>query len=199
MKYLVEYFDWKKLNENSNGALSTNLLIPIVKKMGETADHRLNPEAAAAYNAMVEAAEKAGIRWKILQSYRALGSESEGCSKGFTQWCAWKKYKSGKGNLAARPGTSNHGWGSAVDITVKKGDSAWNWLNAAPSAELAALKSGAKTNAEVFGFTTLARNIEPWHWEHKESAKKLRNGQTLTPVNTLNVGIISNQLINSLK
>lgn len=28
----------------------------------------------------------------------------------------WNLYQSGKGNLAARPGTSNHGWGNAVDL-----------------------------------------------------------------------------------
>jgi hypothetical protein len=28
----------------------------------------------------------------------------------------WNLYISGQGNLAARPGTSNHGWGTAVDL-----------------------------------------------------------------------------------
>lgn len=28
----------------------------------------------------------------------------------------WNLFQSGKGNLAARPGTSNHGWGHAVDL-----------------------------------------------------------------------------------
>lgn len=28
----------------------------------------------------------------------------------------WKLYRSGRGNLAAQPGTSNHGWGLAVDV-----------------------------------------------------------------------------------
>ena len=28
----------------------------------------------------------------------------------------WDLYQAGKGNLAARPGTSNHGWGNAVDL-----------------------------------------------------------------------------------
>ena len=30
----------------------------------------------------------------------------------------WQLYQSGKGNLAARPGTSNHGWGHAVDLAA---------------------------------------------------------------------------------
>ena len=28
----------------------------------------------------------------------------------------WDLYQSGRGNLAARPGTSNHGWGNAIDL-----------------------------------------------------------------------------------
>ena len=30
----------------------------------------------------------------------------------------WNLYTSGRGNLAARPGTSNHGWGRAVDLAA---------------------------------------------------------------------------------
>ena len=30
----------------------------------------------------------------------------------------WNLYRSGRGNLAARPGTSNHGWGRAVDLAA---------------------------------------------------------------------------------
>lgn len=32
------------------------------------------------------------------------------------QWYFWRLYISGRGNLAAYPGTSNHGWGIAVDL-----------------------------------------------------------------------------------
>jgi len=32
------------------------------------------------------------------------------------QWDLYNLYKSGRGNLAAYPGTSNHGWGLAVDL-----------------------------------------------------------------------------------
>src|SRR4051812_43949361 len=30
----------------------------------------------------------------------------------------WTLYQEGKGNLAAHPGTSNHGWGHAVDLAA---------------------------------------------------------------------------------
>lgn len=42
-------------------------------------------------------------------SYRPLWKQQE----------FWKNYTSGKGPLAARPGTSNHGWGRAVDIPTQ--------------------------------------------------------------------------------
>lgn len=31
----------------------------------------------------------------------------------------WNEYQAGRGNLAAQPGTSNHGWGLAVDVPVQ--------------------------------------------------------------------------------
>ncbi len=31
----------------------------------------------------------------------------------------WNLYQSGRGNLAARPGTSNHGWGLAIDLATR--------------------------------------------------------------------------------
>lgn len=41
-------------------------------------------------------------------SYRSLAKQQE----------FWNNYTSGKGPLAARPGTSNHGWGKAVDLPL---------------------------------------------------------------------------------
>lgn len=32
----------------------------------------------------------------------------------------WQLYRSGRGNLAAYPGTSNHGWGLAVDFATQQ-------------------------------------------------------------------------------
>ena len=56
-----------------------------------------------------------------------------------------------QGGLAAQPGTSNHGWGKAVDLGGGANNNRTpenNWL---------------RSNAPRFGFTTIAR--EPWHWE----------------------------------
>lgn len=60
-------------------------------------------------------------------------------------------YLSGQGNLAARPGTSNHGWGLTVDVGVAPyGSTKYNWLNA---------------NAGRWGFNDDVSG-EPWHWNY---------------------------------
>lgn len=68
---------------------------------------------------------------------------------------AWRKYQNG-GNLAARPGTSVHESGRAVDFGggIQNANSREHrWLQA---------------NAHVWGFKWTGKNFsqfEPWHWE----------------------------------
>ncbi len=129
----------------------------LIKPDGSESDDYLTPAAAADFNKMVLAAKEDGVEISSSQGYRPLGSEEEGCSKSFTQWCAWKKYKSGTGALAAKPGTSNHGLGLAVDINrCKRGGKVHNWL----------IK-----NAEKFNFFPFSK--ESWHWTYgfKEGQK----------------------------
>lgn len=69
--------------------------------------YSLRRDAAAAFNAMcAEALHKYGTRVLVRAAYRTLA----------LQWYFWNLYRSGRGNLAAYPGTSNHGWGLAVDL-----------------------------------------------------------------------------------
>ena len=130
----------RNINEASNGML--NGLTPIGN------NHKLNSEAASAYLKMVNAAKSQGVEWGITDSYRSLEAQKD---------VAKRKGLYSKGGLAAQPGTSNHGWGSAVDLNFKVGKgNALEWL---------------KKNAATYGFTNIAR--EPWHWEHKQSAKNM--------------------------
>lgn len=156
MSKLLKYEQWVSLNEAANGQLSPSEVTPIPTLPTEKAKHSLNPEAAAAYTAMVKAAAESvpPVSWGITDSYRPLEVQKR---------LAKQKGLYSQGGLAAAPGTSNHGWGSAVDLKVKKGDAAHKWLT---------------DNAAKFGFSTIPR--EPWHWEHKESAKKMRSGQPST-------------------
>jgi hypothetical protein len=139
----------KLISEVSNGKLTN--LVPL----STGGNHKLNPEAAADYEKMVKAAKEDGVEWGITDSYRNLESQID---------VAKRKGLYSQGGLAAKPGTSNHGWGSAVDLNFKVGKgNALEWL---------------KNNASKFGFTNIAR--EPWHWEHLASAKKLSSGSSVT-------------------
>ena len=137
---IKNFFDF--VNEAANGQLIDTSLSPI------EGGHRLNRIAADAYDEMKSAAEKDGISWNITDSYRDYEDQVK---------VAAKKGLYKEGGLAATPGTSNHGWGSALDL--KLGSEAQSWLN---------------KNASKFGFSSIAR--EPWHWEHKESAQAIKGG-----------------------
>lgn len=154
MSKLLKYSQWIQIQESANGQLPPNEVTPIPTLPTEKAKHSLNPEAAAAYAAMVKAAAESvpPVSWGITDSYRPLEVQKR---------LVKQKGLYSQGGLAAAPGTSNHGWGSAVDLKVKKGDAAHKWLT---------------DNAAKFGFSTIPR--EAWHWEHKASAAKMKKGAT---------------------
>jgi len=137
------------INEAANGLLNGSYLTSI------GGNHKLNSEASVAYLKMVAAAKSEGVEWGITDSYRTLDSQKD---------LVKRKGLYSKGGLAAQPGTSNHGWGSALDLNFKVGKgNALEWL---------------KKNAATYGFTNIPR--EPWHWEHKQSAKNMGSNATNT-------------------
>jgi murein L,D-transpeptidase YcbB/YkuD len=91
-----------------NGRLPDSALAPI-------AGGRLEKSAAAAWNAMsVECRRRFGADATLLptgskSSYRTYAQQVE----------LWELYQRKKGNEAARPGTSNHGLGLAVDVKTE--------------------------------------------------------------------------------
>lgn len=101
---------------------------------------RLKPDAAVAFYALLDAYHsETGDYLHVDEGYRDLA----------TQWYWWNH--SAPGN-ASYPGTSNHGWGAAVDFyqnDVSYGNDKWSWL---------------ANNAATFGFTPLAS--EAWHWNY---------------------------------
>ena len=122
----------------SNGRLDPGSLVSI------GGNHKLQPAAAQAYKAMVAAAKAEGIEWGVTDSYRTYDAQVD---------VARRKGLYSQGGLAAQPGRSNHGWGTAVDLgggAEKKGSKQNQWLN---------------ENAQRFGFSTIPR--ETWHWEYK--------------------------------
>ena len=167
------------LTEAVNGNLPDSMLTYVKTPSGGKSPGRLNLQAAADFNRMVDAAKQDGVELTLAganSGYRPLGAKEEGCKGGFTQWCAWKKYKEGTGNLAAKPGTSNHGWGSAVDIdNCRSGSKRHKWLVA---------------NAKNFGFYPLAS--ESWHWDHRSSIASISGGKETEDSPTTNTDSVDN-------
>lgn len=92
---------------------------------------------ARAFRAMERAAARAGIGLVIMSGFRTFEKQVE----------LWNDYRFGSGNLAAKPGWSNHQSGRALDLVLDRG--VLEWLD---------------RNGRRFGFRRTVRN-EPWHWE----------------------------------
>ncbi len=104
--------------------------------------HKMRSDAADAFNRMHADARRAGINLHVNSGFRTYAQQQH----------LYNLYVSGRGNLAARPGYSNHQGGIAVDIQVGATSSAtYRWL---------------ANNAHKYGF---ARTVpsEPWHWEYR--------------------------------
>lgn len=88
-----------------NGRIPNSELSPII-------GGRLRKDAARAWNAMnAESQRLFNVTLRptgSMSSYRTIDQ----------QWYLWNLYKTGRGNLAAYPGQSNHGWGLAVDVAT---------------------------------------------------------------------------------
>ncbi|MBI3928064.1 MAG: M15 family metallopeptidase [Armatimonadetes bacterium] len=102
---------------------------PAVRRQGKL----IGAEIADNFDAMVEAAKKDGVELKITSGYRTYAE----------QQALYAKYGSGR---AAKPGTSNHESGRAIDFANTSG--AYAWL---------------KQNAARFGLYNKIAS-EPWHY-----------------------------------
>jgi peptidoglycan hydrolase-like protein with peptidoglycan-binding domain len=99
----------------------------------------LRTDAANAFNRMRAAARAAGINLNPVSGFRSMEQQRR----------LYQLYLQGRGNLAARPGYSNHQGGISVDIsTGGYSSSVYRWL---------------ANNARRFGFVNDVRG-EPWHW-----------------------------------
>jgi hypothetical protein len=144
---------------SENGRLSASELAPI-------ASGQLRTDCAAAWNAMNVEARRLGC--ELLpngskSSYRTYAQQVE----------LWQLYQSGAGALAAHPGSSNHGWGLAVDVATMQmrrmidriGDAfGWaKWSSDAPCVPLSTrilTRDGFKTHDELQpGDETIGYNL----------------------------------------
>jgi peptidoglycan hydrolase CwlO-like protein len=125
-----------------NGNLDPASLCPLWMAPGQ----RLRGDAAAAFDKMSKYhAATVGGPLCVTDSYRSYSEQVS-------------LYRS-KPGLAAVPGTSEHGWGKAVDFCggiQNTGSAAYNWM---------------KANAGTFGWVhpdwaePSGSKPEPWHWE----------------------------------
>jgi peptidoglycan hydrolase-like protein with peptidoglycan-binding domain len=160
------------VNEAENGMLDQSELIQISDPGKTGGAHKLNPEAAKAYEEMRAAAEADGINWSVTDSYRDYETQVQ---------TAAKKGLYSQGGLAATPGRSNHGWGSALDL--KLDSAAQEWL---------------RNNAAKYGFSSIPK--EPWHWEHKASADSAKGLRGTTEVGSVMIDSdLVSRIITALK
>lgn len=101
--------------------------------------HRLWAPAADALDALIADAARDGVTVGITDSYRSYEAQVD---------VAARKGLYSQGGLAAVPGTSDHGWGMAVDL--KLDDAAQSWMRA---------------NGGRYGFAEDTPR-EPWHWAY---------------------------------
>lgn len=127
--------------EGDNGLLTDHSLCELWED-GES----LRPDAAVSLSALNESFRAAfGRDMCLVSSYRDLATQYD--------------VKASRGFWAAAPGTSNHGWGLAIDLCSKETQNSeiYSWLWA---------------NAPAYGWQNPAwaqvggEKYEPWHWEY---------------------------------
>ena len=134
--------------EASNGELPSDWLCDV-----GVGNHKLRKDAAVAFAKMNAAFKKdTGKDLAITDSYRSLESQVSVAAR--------------KPGFAARPGTSNHGWGLALDLgagTSSGVGEQYDWLVA---------------NAGKYGWENpewAQRNsYELWHWEYVPGRKAMK-------------------------
>ncbi|GAA3288641.1 hypothetical protein GCM10020218_054970 [Dactylosporangium vinaceum] len=124
-----------ELARYGNGKIPENAL----ERVGSTG-HRLWAPAAASLDALMRAARAQGVNIGITDSYRPLAEQVD---------LVKRKGLYSQGGLAAKPGTSDHGWGMAVDLDLDGRAQAW-----------------MRANAGRFGFAETTPR-EPWHWAYR--------------------------------
>ena len=126
----------EELAAYGNGQLPETTMEPV----GQSG-HRLWGPAAQAWRSAVDAARADGIDLTITDSYRNYDQQVDLVNR---------KGLYSQGGYGAVPGTSNHGWGLAVDVDVTQ-QRTLDWM---------------RTNAYRFGFVEAVPR-EPWHWEFR--------------------------------
>ncbi len=121
-----------ELARHGNGRIPSDALSSI-----GVSGHKLWDPAATAFTAMRAEAKAAGVTIGVTDSYRSYEGQVD---------VARRKGLYSEGGLAAKPGTSDHGWGRSLDLDLDS--KAQSWM---------------RTNAGRFGYVEDVPR-EPWHW-----------------------------------
>jgi LAS superfamily LD-carboxypeptidase LdcB len=121
-----------------NGKIPSQAL----RSVGGT-DHKLWAPASVALESLLTAARRDGVQIGINDSYRSYAEQVD---------MVRRKGLYSQGGFAAKPGTSDHGWGMAVDLDLNPKAQAW-----------------MRANAGRFGFVEDTPR-EPWHWAYTPKA-----------------------------
>lgn len=103
----------------------------------------MRSDAALKFNQMKAAARRAGVTLSPVSGFRTMAQQKS----------LYAAYRAGRGNLAARPGYSNHQGGLSVDVQTNGSYSsaAYRWL---------------ARHGRQYGFVNDVRT-EPWHWTYR--------------------------------
>ena len=101
--------------------------------------HAIEDATASSYARMQKAAAAAGVSLRIVSGFRTNGEQQH----------LYDLYLAGKGNLAARPGYSNHQSGHALDLNTSA-PGVYGWL---------------MSHADEYGFKRTVPS-EKWHFEY---------------------------------
>lgn len=123
-----------ELKAYGNGRIPASALSPVAGT-----SHSLWEPAARSLEALRSAAAAEGVTIGMTDSYRTYESQVDLVNR---------KGLYSQGGLAAKPGTSMHGWGVAVDLKLDSAAQAW-----------------MRQNGGRFGYV---ENVprEPWHWQY---------------------------------
>ncbi len=124
---------------------------PMLVKRVTGAQQYLRPDAADSFNAMVDAAAQDGVTLLAGSAFRSIPEQT------ILYLAYLARFKSAP--TVAKPGSSNHGNGTAVDVadapgrSLTYGSSGYQWM---------------KSNASRFGFSwdEGSKVDEPWHWRY---------------------------------
>lgn len=137
---LATFFTWRWSERSAIGYVNGS---PVAIRVVLIDGKPVEVETAQAFRLMRDAAGEAGAKVVVVSGFRTMKEQEY----------LYRCYQSGtcnNGNLAARPGFSNHQSGHALDLNARD-QAVGAWL---------------KAHANEFHFYNTVPS-EPWHWEFK--------------------------------